>query len=81
MPATQNCIHVTLTASGVTLSFQVREQLFIIGRVGGGREKWGVGFYWDQQGGVIFFYASIANIFNKCYKKAVFMINNSIWYI
>ncbi len=58
----------------------VREQPF---NIGGGMGKFGVGisfgprregdFFLDPEMGLIFFHASLANIFNKCHKKAVFV--------
>ncbi len=46
-------------------------------RIGGGDEGEGE-FLSYPEGGVEYFNASLVNIFNKCYKKAVFMKNNSI---
>ncbi len=50
-----------------------------------GSRRGGGNFFQTLKGGLNFFHASLANIFNKCYKKAVFMIKqlnldkNKIW--
>ncbi len=50
----------------------LRQQAVLLGSGQGGR----VIFFQTLEGGLIFAHASLANIFNKCYKKAIFMKNN-----
>ncbi len=45
----------------------------------GNKEKGLIIFQNLKGGGENFFHASLANIFKKCYKKAVFMKKNCIW--
>ncbi len=42
----------------------------------GGWENWGGGEFFLPRSGVEYIYATLANIFNKWSKKAVFMKNN-----